>query len=315
MKWFLFFIFINLCSCHGNNKEWPEYDWDTAHWKEPDKQIIPGTTPITKSDTAVSHNDIPWSSENRSGYYKGNPPEKIDYPEPSFTDTVSMLGRFLCKNLDRRDIIFLNKETLYQSSYIDQKKKIWIDTLKNEGVTIISIYKFEEKRSQKIYINGTLVQDYKDVGIDTLKQDILSLSGNSFRRFLFHGKEYYYLQAGIADCGGSGCVASYHLLYDKQNKELNEFFSLRVDQQYFFGDINGDNNLDFLEIYNDAGYGIGNINHFRMTISSATKKGMFEQFKDKDGKEYYISGNSGEDYYVGAQMYIDKYYWPVKIKQ
>ncbi|MEO6670355.1 MAG: hypothetical protein ABIN36_12815 [Ferruginibacter sp.] len=317
MKWFLFFILIVLCSCNESKRKWPEYDRDTASWKEPDKHTIIDTAHIseTDSDSSLVHDGIPWSSENNPGYYRGPSAEKIKYPLEIDKDTISMLGTFLFKNLSTEDIVFLNKETLSQTGFIDTTMKIRIDTLKNKNVTIISIYNFGEKMSQRIYINGSLVRDYKYTDVDALWEDIFAMNGASFRQFSFHGKEYYFLNAGIADCGASSCAAYYQLLYDVQNKKLNSFCFFRVDDHYFFGDINADNKLDFLQI-NNSGFGGGpdGLNSFGMNIYTCDPKGKFKILKDNKGKDYYIRGNSGSDWYV-SDMYIDEYYWPVKIKK
>lgn len=317
MKRFLFFILIVVCSCHQAKQKWPEHDKDTANWKEPDKPFKSDTshTSYPKADSSGVHQGIPWSTHDEAGYYEGTPSKKLDYPIQIDKDTSSMLGRFLLKNLSTKDIIFLNKETLGQSAFIDAKKKIRIDTLRNKDVTIISKYWFGDTLAQKIYINGHLVRDYKDRGIDSLWEYIFALNGSSFLHFSFHGREYYFLDAGIADCGASSCAASFNLLYDVKNRKLNDFLFFRVDDHVFWGDINADDKLDFLEINND-GYGSAptGVNSFTMKIYSCDTDGKFRVLKDRKGKEYYINGNSGTDWYVGA-MYIDEKYWPVKIKE
>ena len=230
-----------------------------------------------------------------------------------------MLTDFLSRNLIKKDIVLLNDYSLSHSVFIDKKKKLRLDTLRNKDVTIISRYIFGDKESQIITINGTVVRKYKDAGVDSLRHDILTLYESSFLDFRFKGKEFYFISAGIMDCGGgSACLTDMKLLFDVANKSLNEFLNFRIGaSSYLFGDIDGDDKLDFLDIQNDGGYGSvsDSLNRYRITFYSCRKSGIFEQVKDSEKKEYYIEGNSGTDYYVGEQMYIDKYYWPLKLKK
>lgn len=228
---------------------------------------------------------------------------------------INMLLKFLNSNLSTKDILQLNQKALSHSVFTTQDKNDRVDTLKNDNTTIISKAHFGKKESQIIMINSIVVRNYKWNGVDTLQEDILDLDEKSFQSFSFKGKEFYYINAHIMDCsGGSRCLVTYQLIYDIRSKSLSIFSNFRVNDYNLFGDINGDNWLDFLQIENDGGYGMSDTNHFAMNIYSNSKSGNFEIFKDDKGKEYYINGNTNKDYYVGDSMNIDEFYWPAKFK-
>lgn len=329
MKWFLFFILlICVLSCKDNKQKekYPEYDSSLMadsknnSLKIHTKQRADSVENQRLRDSIEKYELPLYTVDDRgyfrdSGYFRGPLLVPVDYEEKG---NSGMLTDFLSRNLSKKDIVLLNDSSLSHSAFIDKKQKLRLDTLRNKNVTIISRYMFGDKESQTITINGTVVRKYNDVGIDSLRQDILTLYQSSFLDFRFKGKEFYFISAGIMDCGGgSACLTDIQLLYDVANKSLNEFRNFRIGaSSYLFGDIDGDDKLDFLEIDNDGGYGSisDSVNKYRIIISSCNKSGMFEQVKDSGKKEYYIEGNSGTDYYVGEQMYIDKFYWPVKLK-
>ncbi|MEO8769251.1 MAG: hypothetical protein ABI402_04185 [Ferruginibacter sp.] len=323
MKWFLFFILlISTLSCKDNKqkKQYVEYDSSLINLKEEDIYKPGKEIPVEKEvENSETEDTFPQSTVDDtghyrdSGYFTGNVSRMVDYKK--YTDT-SMMGMFLSKNLDKKNILYLNKYSLSHTVFIDKKKKIRLDTLRNEDVTIISKYKFGDNKSQVILINGVVARTCKKKPNGD-GDDILNLEESSFRRFLFKGKEFYYITAYIMDCvGNSACLPNIYFLFDVKNKKLSEFFTFRVNDAYFFGDVNGDDKLDYLEIVNDGGYGLyeDRLNHYKINLYSCNASGKFEQLKDPGNKEYFIEGNSGTDYYVGERMYIDKYYWPVKLK-
>jgi len=305
MKWFLFFLYLTiLLSCNLDENEQQLQDK-----KQPIKNKAAEQVKVAADDLYW----LPIYSEKDSGYFKIGKVKKINtiYYQDSISDDAS----FLSRNLITKEILLKNRETLSHSVSIDHTKMVRLDTLTNGKTTIFSVYKFGEKESQKIIIDGTIARNYKWNGVDSLQEDIFNLDGGSFRYFTFKGNEFYYITAGIMDCyGGSACLTEYQLIYDIKQKSLNIFSNFRVAYSHLLGDIDNDNNLDFLEIENDGGYGVSEINHFSIKIYSNTKSGNFELLKDKYGKAYFLDGNSGTDYYVGSSFNIEKYSWPVKLK-
>lgn len=331
MKLFLFFILLFLllsCKDEEHKENLPEFDSTLIPDKR--KEIVNDLEKQNKKRTdsienkrlrdSINEFELPYYTEDDSGYFrdsgyfKGTGPGKINYSEETRN---TLLESFLSKNLSREDINFLNKCSLSHSVYID-KKKIRLDTLKNTDATIISVYRFRGPKSQTISINGNVVRKFTEKENRESTYDILTFHQSSFRRFTFKEKEFYFFTGSRMDCGAtSGCLPIIYLLYDVKNKKLKEFCTFRVDEAYFFGDVNGDNQIDYLELENDGGYGspIDRLNHYEIRLYSCNPSGKFVQQKDTKRNEYFIRGNSGIDFYVGDQMYIDEYYWPVKLKK
>lgn len=275
--------------------------------KPPEENSIAMTETRTwgYNDTAA----FPYDEYSDSGYFKGYIPEKIDSIE-YFDSSLSHL--FINSLLNKKEIILTDSQTLSHSVLIDTKTKIRYDTLKNSHTTIISQIGLGKVDFQKIYINGMLARNYR--GTKNQEEDIFYLNESSFRSFTFKGKLFYYLGAYCSK-GGSAALISYSMIYDTKNNILNSFYTFRVNTPLQFGDVNGDDNLDFLDIQNDGMWGvIENFkNPFSFSLYSDNGKGVFVPQKSKDGKPYTIEGNSGGNLWIIDTLNIEKINWPVKI--
>lgn len=231
-------------------------------------------------------------------------------PEP--VKEQNGLSDFVTKNLSVKDIQEVKEDSVRLFSRTDSIHEMIYDTLRNKRVRIILSTCYGNKESQVIFVNGKEISRYEKSRKE--EGDLLSVIENSFRHFKFKGREFYYMQAMPAGrSGGSAALIRYQLFFDVQNKVLSKFLNFRIEEMPLFGNVNGDDRLDFLQIENEGGYGIDSINNFTVKIWSCNKEGIFEVLKDSTGKEYSLEGNSGSDKYVGQNFNIRKYYWPVKL--
>jgi hypothetical protein len=254
---------------------------------------------------------MPYRTEEDSGYFKGYVPEKLDSLETSDT---SQLFRFLSKIISRKDIVLLNSETLSHSVFINQKTKIRFDTLKNRNSILISKYKFINPISQTIHINGLMVKKYKWIDDGLINDDVVDIDENSFRHFSFNSKEYYYFRARIFDMFGvSAGNICYHYIYDLGNKKLSHFIACRF-YKILFGDVNGDNHLDYLDFDNsDFCTTIPYSDSVTIRLYSCNDKGFFVLQKDSRGMPYFIKGNTGREFSQDSFI-VSQSYWPKSIK-
>jgi hypothetical protein len=114
--------------------------------------------------------------------------------------------------------------------------------------------------------------------------------------------------------GGSVGNLSEHMIYDMKNETLAAFSSCRFEQSICFGDVNADDQLDFLHFNNDDFCtSLPSSAKFEVKFYSFDEKGKVVLQKDKKGVPYSIIGNSGEDYSQDS-FNIIKLHWPVQIK-
>jgi hypothetical protein len=267
----------------------------------------------------TSHNDgvkFPYSTEQDSGYFSGYIPEQIDSLEAADT---SMLFKALSGIIRKKDMVLLSNQTLSHSVSINQKNKTRNDTLKNAVATITSVYRFSGQETQIISINGKPVKQTVKAGDGDYVNDLaIDIDQASFRHFSFKGRAYYYMYAGVIDHGyGGGSIGNlnFHLLYDIEAGKLSIFTTCRWGRILLFGDINGDDRLDFLDFNNDDFCtSIPYSDTVKLSLYSCDKKGSFVLQKDAAGNPYYIKANTGYQYRQDS-LNIKKYYWPVPITQ
>jgi hypothetical protein len=262
----------------------------------------------------IKYNDtvkFPWRTEEESGYFKGYITEKLNGLEKSGN---SDFDNFISNNLDKKEIVLINKETLSHSVSINQKTKIRIDTYKNENLNIVSTYYFGDYESQKITFNGKTVRNYKWSGVDTKQEDIFLLDEKSFRYFSFRGNKYYYFDATIPHTGGSVDNICYFLIYNLKGENVSAFYSCRYEGPLLFGNVNGDDQLDFLNFRNeDFCTTVPGSDKATFELYSCNTKGEFVKQKDKNNKPYFIEGNTGIGYNQDS-FKIKSFNWPVKVK-
>jgi hypothetical protein len=227
MKWLPFFVGLFLISCKHAGK----------------------TKPVEQTNKVVQEigYEMPFKTETDTGYFKGYPSRNLYSVEE--TDST-MLGIFLSKLADKKELVLLDSQTLSHSVFIDQHKKIRYDTLRNKHTLLISEYGFGDNEFQLVKLNSKIIQDYKHKETDEDWQDILDYNGESFRRFSFKGKKFYYIQASLMDGAGMSAGNVYrHILYDSKLNLLGEFLTCRFTPQ-LFGDVNGDDLLDYADFDN-----------------------------------------------------------------
>jgi hypothetical protein len=296
-----------LASCNSNN--------DSGHHKSIAQNLPPQTK--NASQKAPGFNDsvqFPYSTKTDSGYFRGYVPEKIDSLEPADT---SMLFKMLSAIIRKKDIVLLSKETLSHSVSINQKTKTRKDTLKNDAVTITSVYTFSGAGHQIISINGKrIAQRVKSHDGDYINDLALDIDHYSFRHFSFKGKPYFYINAHGMDMQGSSMGnVNHHLLYDIAAGKLSIFITCRFWRILLFGDINGDDQLDFLDFGNDEFCTtVPSSDSVKIHFFSCDKKGNFLLQKDAAGNAYYIAANTGS-WYAQDSLNIKRCYWPVPINQ
>jgi hypothetical protein len=298
MKWLPFLLLITaLFGCKNKNEK---------------QQAAPD------NPGAISYNDtvnMPWPGmlgpDVDSGYFKGYIPEKIDSLEHA---DKKPLQQFLSGLISKKGIKLLNTETLSHSVLIDRKKQIRMDTLRNGQVTIISRYYFGKKETQTITVNGVELTKYKWDGAGSTREEVFDLDEGSFRYFSFKGQPFYYIQArSMYSSGSSMGNICYHFIFDPGKKGLGIFQSCRL-YEMLFGDLNGDDNLDYLDFDNtDFCTTIPLSDSVTIRLYSCDEKGNFTVQKDRAGKEYFIQGNTGDDLSQDSFI-VKRYHWPVPLK-
>src|SRR5687767_5575861 len=210
MKWL--FVLLLLVSCNHHDKE--------------------KTPTNTESNNSVNNGfDLPWETEKDSGYFKGNLPKELSSIE--FNEETELF-RFLSGIISKREIILLDSHTVSHSAFIDQKTATRLDTFRNSKTIITSEYRFTERPSQIIKLNGKILRNYQWDGTDSTQEDILDLIESSFRHFSFKGKEFYYVMAKVMDRQyGSIHTLCYHLLFTPSSSSFNTFLTCRFEPMLF----------------------------------------------------------------------------------
>lgn len=299
MKWFLFlFVAGSFLSCKNDRKE------------------KPADIPNTIKDTVIAKLNAPnnWPREldrmlleDDTGYFKNHSVDTVSSIGQDWFST-GKLNAFLFNNLDTSSIRLLNRTGLAHSCWISPDTTIRIDTLSCNGFVLCQKINMKSNKLLYLKINNHLTDSYTE--------DLLDYNEGSFRDFIFKGKEYYFFTAMILkSSGGSASAIEYQLIYDKEKRSLNTFDNFRVGGDLLFGDLDGDDRLDFLEVDNDGGMGIDTFNHFKISVySNNNRSGKFELLKDKSGLPYFIEGNSGGEYFIGDSMNITRSHWPKPLK-
>jgi hypothetical protein len=285
MKWLPFFILtILLFSCKGKK----------------DKEIKSGIKVATITDTTeeVLHGQMvlkmPVDTKEDSGYFKGYQPGIITALEE--TDN-SQLGEFLSGLIDKRQIILLDSETLSHSVFIDQVNKKRYDTLKNKVCLITSTYDFGPEEIQQIKVNGIPVNKMGGPNAQYEDVNVMDFDNSSFRHFAFKGNKFYYIQAVVMD-GHAGSIGNvtFHLIYSLKDKKFSYFETCRFSPM-LFGDVDGDDQLDFLDFDNsDFCTGVPSSDRATIKIYSCNEKGEFVLRSDKVKEPWYIEGETGANY-------------------
>lgn len=308
----LFILFIHFfCSCN-------EYKNNINNKKLNDSITVIEPNIKSKQKRTYNYNDtvkFPWRTETDTGYFKGFEAENIS-PIPFLTeDTNSFsLNGFINRNIYRNEIKFLNTETLSHSVFINQKTKTRFDTLGNKNINFISVYKFGDVASQKIYCNGKIIQNYNPKGNESSLADIIFFDERSFRLFSFKGKKYCYFDGNIPYTGGSVDNVCLQLIYSFQSNKLFSFYSCRYPSAMLFGDVDGDDNLDYLNFDNsDFCTTVPGSDRATFRLFSVNKVGDFIERKDKKKNPFIIDGNTGS-LYLQDSFKITNYNWPVPIK-
>jgi hypothetical protein len=299
MKWLPFFILLSFFSCKSEKKQPVQ--------EKIKEQAIPDKV-FTITNQVY---ELPYETENDTGYFKGYASQKLETIEDKDT---TMLYRFLSNIISKKDIVLLDSETLSHSAFINQQTKTRFDTLRNKNTIITSVYHFAEPESQTIKLNGTVIKSYNWKGVDSLREDIIDMNGNSFRHFSFKGKEFYYIAARIMDGHyGSIHTITYHLIYNAKAKSPDMFMTCRFGQM-LFGDADGDENLDYLDFNNsDFCTGVPYSDNVTIELNSCNQMGDFVLQKDKKGTPYFIDGKTGEGF-AQDSFNVKRHYWPVPIK-
>lgn len=302
MKWSLF-IFILLLNYGCNNKRvaTPVSVQDTTPQ--------PASRELTYNDTA----DMPWhiGPEGDSGYFKGLIPEPLDSIQ-SFENTP--LERALSQMLHQQQLHMLDSETLSNSVFINQQKKIRTDTLRNKKNLLISNFGFGSKEWQKVFFNGKLLMSYVSGGNEEEWGPLFSFNPSSFRHFSFYGKEYYYINANEAYMhGASAGNVYYHFIWDKTNKIRGSFLTCRF-WLMLAGDVNGDRQLDYLDFNNDDFCTtVPSSDEVTITLWSSGPAGTLLEQTDKAGQRWSIDARTGDDYKQDS-FNIIRSYWPVLLR-
>lgn len=258
---------------------------------------------------------FPWRTEEDSGYYKGYIAEKIETEKLNVIDTNSLLlHNFIYKNINRSEIKFLNDETLAHSVFINKKNKIRYDTLSNKDIKFVSIYKFGDIESQKIFFNGKLIENFIQKKTEPSITDIIFLNEKSYKLFTFKGKKYCYFDADLPYTGGSVDNICLQIIYCFRSNKISSFYSCRFISDMLYGDVDGDDNLDYLNFDNNEFCTLVP-SSYRATfrLYSMNETGEFVERFDKNKKAYAIEGNTGESY-MQDSFIIKSYNWPVPIK-
>lgn len=298
MRWFLFFmLLLSLYCCR--DKPVPVKN-DSA-------------TPVKKDmEQKTGYNDtahLPWSMnpQDDSGYFKGKIPEQITRFE-EFDSTP--LDRSLAAILNQQQLKLIDSQTLSHSVFINQLKETRIDTFRNKNSLLISRYYFGKREWQVVTLNGKTIFDYHWNGKEDEKEMVMDFNESSFRHFLFNDIEYYYINANQAYCsGGSAQNVFYHFIFNNKGKTLAAFETCRF-WKILVGDVNGDQNLDFLEFNNDNFCTtVPYSDDVTINLYSVSPTGEFILQKDASGKPWSIEAKTGDDF-LQDSLNIITTHWP-----
>ena len=284
MKWLPFFMLVFLVSSCNNNSKDKQTTIDSVS--------ISSTGETSEPEELLS--DLPFDTREDTGYFKGYQPKKIkELEEPDHTQ----LGVFLSGLIDKRQIILLDSQTLSHSVFIDQVKKKRYDTLKNNVCLLTSIYDFSPNEIQEIKVNGIPVDKMGGPNAGYEDVNVMDFYNSSFRFFSFKGNKFYYISAQVMD-GHYGSISrvTFHLIYSLKDKKFSYFETCRFSPM-LFGDVNGDDQLDFLDFDNSEFCTmVPSSDRATIQLYSCNEKGDFVLQNGQDGKPFSIEGNTGAGY-------------------
>jgi len=285
MKWLPFFIItIFLFSCKQKK------DKETSAGVKVDTITETGHDVVHAKETP----EMPWDTNEDTGYYSGYQPERISLLEKPGN---SNLETFLSGLIDKSQIILLDSETLSHSVFIDQVSKKRYYTLRNEECIITTIYNFGAEEIQQIKVNGTPVNKMGGPNVQYEDVNVMDFNNSSFRYFSFKGNKFYYIQAAVMD-GHAGSIGNltFHLIYSLKDKKFSYFETCRFSPM-LLGDVNGDDQLDFLDFDNsDFCTGVPSSDRAAIQLYSCNEKGEFVLQTDKAKQPWYIEGNTGASF-------------------
>lgn len=277
MKWFLFLL-IAIASCKQE--------------KETSENMI-------YQDSSLA-SEVVDTRKGRSALTQGS---------PGLSDVRnSPLNNFFKKNVDQSGLQFYELKGLVYSGDVVAGTNIRRDSIRNKNISIIQVAKVDEGTTVDFSIDGFSFKS-------TPWADALEFNMDAFRHFRYKGNEYYYLQGNfINSFGGSMRNVCYHIIYMLGSKQVNYFTSCRFDKVFCFGDVDGNESLDYLDFKNeDFCTMLPSSADFMVNFYSCNEKGKFEIQKDKKGKHYFINGNSGENL-LQDSFNISSHYWPLQIR-
>lgn len=270
------------------------------------------------------HND---SRGNDTNYLKSN--QQIDTSGLYHQDSSIKISQFeneeetkfsRLKNaiLDKKNIRLIDSLTFSESILTkgkDDKKHLLDSFISKNDAVVVSYYPYLDS-------NATIEIEHRKISFDsihlisdTTENKIgfyeFNFSSQSIRKFAFHNKIYYYLQ--VQRNGGM----LYNLIYDITHNTLQAFETFRGPVLYFVGDVDGDENLDFLFIRNGTQNDNDNFNHFAIYIYSLLN-GKWVLLRDRANKKYFINGitKTKNDRWLlegNSDFKIKDYYWPKKV--
>ena len=288
MKWFLFFILMGFCSCHGNEQNKniaaaakvdsiiPTIDTAIVRYSEYDR-VSDSITRLKLRDSFYAIKPIYTFITNRAG-------ESFNQLVGSLIDTSPI--KVIQADFKSRSIIRYdkNQEPISEETIINagNYKIILLDTSWKNGFP------------KRLYINGKELRP--GIEIDTTncfdEYFICHLQFDEEKCYLFKFKEktFLYLEGYVENCNGNGCGVSYHLIYDPSIQKAVAVQQYRRYNKFVLGGVANVDDLCFLSfadgIYNEL---------FTEFPSSAklfafSKKGKVISAKDKQGNQYYCDG-------------------------
>ena len=144
----------------------------------------------------------------------------------------------------------------------------------NEPVCTISVNGRKSTLSNTIAFNASI----SGSAPDTLKQ-AYQLNCKSIRKFSFRKQEYIYFNMNVLHCTGSGCAVVYHVLYDAKRRKHSVFKTVGLSDYFTFGNINGDDRLDFAAVNEISADGFTDI-----TAYTQNNDGSFSILKNRSGE-------------------------------
>lgn len=298
MRWFLFFMLLLSLYCCRDKPVPVKKDSATPIKKDIERKI-------NYNDTA----ELPWSMnpQDDTGYFKGKIPEPISRVE-EFDSTP--LHRSLAAMLNQQQLKLIDSQTLSHSVFINQEKETRTDSFRNKNSLLISRYYFGKREWQVVTLNGKTIFDYHWNGKEDEREVVMDFNEASFRHFSFYGKEYYYINANEAyTFGGSAGNIFYHFIFDKSGKIKADFMTCRF-WKILIGDVNGDQNLDYLDFDNgDFCTTVPYSDNVTINLYSAGPAGDFILQKDAAGKPWVIEAKTGDDLSQDS-LNITTSHWP-----